>query len=77
MGAGSLFSFSKNEPKFSYSETAMQNFKKSPGTILRTPVLGKVCFRSPKMYQNSPTAIEDSKIQPEKILRTFVLREEI
>ena len=34
------------------------------GTILRTPVLGerKVCFCSPKMYQNSPTAIQNSKI---------------
>ena len=46
-----------------------------PGTILRTPVSGemKVCFRSPKMYKNSPTAMQNSKIFPGTIPRTFVL----
>ena len=34
-----------------------------PGTIPRTPVFGEreVCFRSPKMYQNSPTAMQNYK----------------
>ena len=38
-------------------------FTNSPGTIPRTPVLGerKVGFRSPKMYQNFPTAMQNSK----------------
>ena len=37
-------------------------FTNPPRTIPRTPVLGerKVCFRSPKMYQNSPTAMQNS-----------------
>ena len=47
------------------------------GTKPRTFVLGgkKVCFRSPKMYQNSPTAMQNSKNFPGTILRTPVLGE--
>ena len=33
---------------------------------------GKVCFHSPKMYQNSPTAMQNSKILPRTIPRTLV-----
>ena len=45
--------FSKHEIN---SPTVMPNSKISRGTIPRTFVLGErnVCFRSPKMYQNSP-----------------------
>ena len=52
-----LFSFSKTVLKFSYSNA---EFKTFPGDITRTPVLGemRVCFRSPKMYQNSRTALK-------------------
>ena len=55
----------------------MQNSKIFPVTIPQTPVLGerKVCFRSPKMYQNSPTAMQNSNIFPGTILRTPVLGE--
>ena len=55
---GSLFSFSKNVLKLSYSNA---EFKTVPGD--NTPVLGerKVCFRFPKMYQNSPTAMQNYK----------------
>ena len=47
----------------------MQNSKIFSGTIPWTLVLGerKVCFRSPKLYQNSPTAataMQNSKIFP-------------
>ena len=56
---GSLFLFSKNVLKLSYSNA---EFKKFPGTILRTPVLGerKVCFRSPKCTK---TLIQQCRIQ--------------
>ena len=99
-GEKSLFSFSENVPKLSYSNAEFQNFPgdntptfvsgigkfffvlrkftetllysnaeftNSPGIIVpRTPVLGerKVCFRSPKMYQNSP--IQQCRIQKKK-----------
>ena len=55
-GEESLFLFFENVPKLSCSNA---EFKHYPGTIPGTPGLGekKVCFRSPKMYQNSPTAI--------------------
>ena len=47
----------------------------SRGTIPRTPVLGerKICLCSPKMYHNSPTAMQNSKISRRTIARTFVL----
>ena len=49
--------------KCTETPTAMQNSNIFPETILRTPVLGwkKVCFRSPEMYQTSPTAMQNSK----------------
>ena len=44
----------------------MQNSNIFSGTIPRNPILGekKVCFRSSKMYPNSPTAIQNSKLLP-------------
>ena len=44
----------------------MQNSKIFPGKMPRTPVLGdrKFCFRSPIMYQNSPTAMQIPQIFP-------------
>ena len=59
------------------SLTAMPNSKISPGTLIRTPVLGerRVCFCYLKIYQNSPTAIQNSKNLPGTIPRTFVLGE--
>ena len=62
-GRESLFSFSKNVPKLSYSH--VQNSTIFPGTIPRTFVLGgrKVCFRSPKVYLNSPTAMQNRVLQ--------------
>ena len=72
---GKFFSFSENVPKLSYSEA---EFKKIPGdNIFQTPVLGerKVCFCSPKMYQNSPIAMQNSKIFPVTIHWTPVLGE--
>ena len=55
----------------------MQNSNNFLGTIPRTPVSGerKVCFHSPKMYQNSPTviAMHNSKIFRGTKPRTFVL----
>ena len=64
-----LFPFSEN---VSYSNA---NFKKIPGDNTMDPVLGarKVFFRSPKIYQNSPTAMQNSKIFPGTIPWTFVL----
>ena len=56
-----LFLFSENVPKLSYSNADFKNF---PGDNTLDPVLGerKFCFRSPKMYQNFPTAMQISKI---------------
>ena len=53
----------------------MPNSKIFRGTIPWTFVLGErnVCFRSPKMYHNSPTAMQNSKIFPGTIPRTFLL----
>ena len=49
-----------------YSNAEFKNF---PGdNTMWTPVLGerKVCFRSLKMYQNFPTAMQNSKKNPGK-----------
>ena len=55
----------------------MQNSKTFPGKILQIPGFRgrNVCFRSKKMYQNSPTAMLDSNIFPGTIPRTPVLGE--
>ena len=44
-----------------YSNAEFKNF---PGSISRTLVLGGICFHFPKMFWNSPTAIQNSKIFP-------------
>ena len=60
-GEENLFSFSENVPKLSCCNSNAE-FKNFPGD--KTPDLcfrgRKVCFRSPKMYQNSPTAMKYS-----------------
>ena len=57
-----LFQFSKNVPKLYYSNADFKNF---PGDNTLDPVSGarKVCFCSPAMYQNSPTALQNSEIK--------------
>ena len=58
-GEEKLFSFTKNILELFYSNAEFNIFL---GTIPRTPVLGKRkdCFRSPKMYQISDTAKQNS-----------------
>ena len=55
-----MFSFSENVLKLSYSNAEFKNF---PGDNTPDSVSGegKVCFRSPNMYQNSP--IQQCRIQ--------------
>ena len=58
------------------SPTESAEFKIFPGENTPNPrSRGEESFRSPKMYQNSPTAMLDSNISPGTIPRTFVLGE--
>ena len=68
IGEEILFPFSGNVPKLSYSNADFQNF---PGDNTLNSTLGarKICFRSPKIYWNSPTAMQNSKIFPGAIPR--------
>ena len=53
-GEESLFPFSENVPKFSYSNAEFKNSPMDNTPDLRLRVR-KICFRSLKMYQDSPT----------------------
>ena len=68
----SLFSFSKNVPKLVLQQCRIQTF--SRGQYSGPSVLGerKVCFCSPKMYQSSPSAMQNSKIFPSTIPRILI-----
>ena len=72
MGEEILFPFKENVPKLSYSNADFQNF---PGDKTLDPVLEarKVNFRSRKIYWNSPTAMQNSKIFSGTIPRITVL----
>ena len=63
LGEESLFSYSVNVLKLFYNNA---EFKNSPRDNTPTPVLWarEVCFCSPKMYQNSPTVMQNSKKNP-------------
>ena len=71
-GEERLFSFSENVPKLSYSNAEFKHF---PGDNIPDPRFRerKICFCSPKMHHNSPTAMQNSKIFRGTISRTFVL----
>ena len=73
-GEESLILFSKNALKQSYSNATFKNF---PGDNVPDHPSHlwerKFCSRSPKMYQNSPTAMQNSKTFPGTIPRIPVL----
>ena len=69
MKGESLFSVSKNVLKLSYSNAEFKTysnakFKNFPGGYSLDPVSEekKVCFSSPKIHQNAPTVMQNSKM---------------
>ena len=69
----------RKRTKLSYSNAEFKNFPGDNYHTMDLRVRGEpernVCFRSPKMYQNSPIAMLNSNIFPGTIPRTPVLWE--